>query len=89
MSPYNSFFLYQIKLLLYIDKYLLSIIISSTFFDQSYSQLYLALTYIDILLIILLVVSETSGETLVFLVFAINLLWYIPELVYCTDYHQG
>jgi hypothetical protein len=26
-------------------------------------------------------------ETLVVsLVFAINLLWYIPELVYCTDY---
>jgi hypothetical protein len=31
---------------------------------------------------ILLVVGETSAETLVSLVFAINLLWYIPELVY-------
>jgi hypothetical protein len=27
-------------------------------------------------------------ERLLSLVFAVNLLWYIPELVYCTDYHH-
>jgi hypothetical protein len=43
----------------------------------------------NILLIILLVVGETSGETLVSLIFAINLLWYIPELLYYTDYQQS